>query len=45
MYTICQLNKQKYSQVFIAKAIGKEKSVVCRELKRNKDLVILRLIL
>ena len=36
-YTICVMKKQGYKQNEIAKAIGKNKSVVCRELKRNCD--------
>lgn len=36
-YTIDVLNKKKYSQTAIGEIIGKDKSVVCRELKRNCD--------
>jgi IS30 family transposase len=36
-YTIEVLNKEKYTQTAIAERIGKHKSVVCRELKRNCD--------
>jgi len=36
-YTIEILCKENYSQTAIAKRIGKDKSVVCRELKRNCD--------
>lgn len=37
-YTICVMKEQKYSQKSIADAIGRHKSVVSRELKRNCDL-------
>jgi IS30 family transposase len=36
-YTISVMNKQKCSQKLIAEYIGKDKLVVCRELKRNAD--------
>ncbi len=36
-YTIAQIKSKKYSQTAISIAIGKDKSVVSRELKRNKD--------
>lgn len=36
-YTISVMNEQNYSQKAIAEAIGKHKSVVSRELKRNSD--------
>ncbi len=36
-YTISAMYKQKYKQIDIAKAIGKDKSVVSRELKRNRN--------
>jgi len=36
-YTIDVLNKENYSRIAIAERIGKDKSVVCRELKRNCD--------
>ena len=36
-YTISVMKKQNYSQKEISKAIGKDKSVVSRELKRNCD--------
>lgn len=36
-YTIAVLKKENYSQTYIAEQIGRNKSVVCRELKRNKD--------
>ncbi|MGB0880842.1 MAG: IS30 family transposase, partial [Polaribacter sp.] len=36
-YTISCMLKQGYKQAEIAKAIGKDKSVVCREKKRNSD--------
>lgn len=36
-YIIEILKKEKYSQTAIAERIGKDKSVVCRELKRNCD--------
>jgi IS30 family transposase len=36
-YTICVMKKQGYAQNDIALTIGKDKSVVCRELKRNCD--------
>lgn len=37
-YTIEVLHKENFTQTAIAERIGKNKSVVCRELKRNKDL-------
>lgn len=37
-YTIEVLNNENFSQTEIASKINKNKSVVCRELKRNKDL-------
>ena len=37
-YTIEVLNREYYTQTDIAARINKHKSVVCRELKRNKDL-------
>jgi transposase, IS30 family len=37
-YTIAVLKKENYSQSYIAIEIGKNKSVVSRELKRNRDL-------
>ena len=37
-YTISVMYRQKYSQMEIAQAIGKNKSVVSRELKRNVNL-------
>lgn len=37
-YTIDVMNRQGYKQKDIAKAINKDKSVVCRELKRNRDM-------
>jgi len=37
-YTISCLKKQGYSQSVIAKIIGKDKSVISRELKRNANL-------
>ena len=37
-YTISVMYRQKYSQIEIAQAIGKNKSVVSRELKRNANL-------
>lgn len=37
-YTISVMHQQKYTQTAIAQAIGKDKSVVSRELKRNCDL-------
>jgi IS30 family transposase len=37
-YTIDAMKQQNYSQTAIATAIGKHKSVICRELKRNCDL-------
>jgi len=37
-YTICVMKNQSYSQTDIALTIGKNKSVVLRELKRNCDL-------
>ncbi|MEZ4907266.1 MAG: IS30 family transposase [Saprospiraceae bacterium] len=36
-YTISVMIQNKYSQTDIAKTIGKHKSMVCRELKRNSD--------
>ena len=36
-YTIDVLRKEKYSQTDIARRIGRDKSVVCRELQRNSD--------
>jgi transposase, IS30 family len=36
-YTIEVLQKEKYSQTDIAKRVGKDKSVICRELQRNSD--------
>jgi len=36
-YTISVMIKQNHSQTEIARTIGKCKSVVCRELKRNCD--------
>lgn len=36
-YTISSMLKQGYSQIDIAKAINKDKSVISRELKRNAD--------
>lgn len=36
-YTISCMLKKGYNQVQIAAAIGKNKSVVCREMKRNSD--------
>ena len=36
-YTIDVLNKENYSQTEIGIKIGKHKSVICRELKRNSD--------
>ena len=36
-YTICAMNKQGCSQKMIAQAVGKDKSVICRELKRNAN--------
>lgn len=36
-YTIEVLKKENYSQTAIAERIGKHKSVICRELKRNCD--------
>jgi transposase, IS30 family len=36
-YIIETLLKEKYSQTAIASRIGRDKSVVCREVKRNKD--------
>jgi IS30 family transposase len=36
-YTIDVLRKEKYSQTDIAERIGRDKSVVCRELQRNSD--------
>ncbi len=37
-YTIAVLKKEGFSQVKIAERIGKDKSVICRELQRNSDL-------
>jgi len=37
-YTISTMLAQKYSQTEIGKVIGKDKSVISREIKRNKDL-------
>ena len=37
-YTIASMKKSGHSQKAIAEAIGKDKSVVSRELKRNRDL-------
>ena len=37
-YTISVLLKENYSQILIAERIGKDRSVVSRELKRNRDL-------
>jgi IS30 family transposase len=37
-YTISSMLKQGYKQFEIAKAIGKDKSVISRELKRNSDI-------
>lgn len=36
-YTIASMYAQGFSQKRIAETIGKDKSVVCRELKRNRD--------
>jgi len=36
-YTIQVLREQNYSQKFISDQIGKNKSVICRELQRNSD--------
>lgn len=36
-YTISVMYGKGYSQTSIAEAIGKERSVICRELKRNRD--------
>jgi len=36
-YTISVMKQKKHSQKVIAETIGKDKSVVCRELKRNCD--------
>ena len=36
-YAIDVLRKEKYSQADIARLIGRDKSVVCRELQRNSD--------
>ncbi|NLI71296.1 MAG: helix-turn-helix domain-containing protein [Bacteroidales bacterium] len=36
-YTISVLLKQGYSQSFIAKTIGKDRSVISREIKRNSS--------
>lgn len=36
-YTICAMNKQGCSQKMIVQAVGKDKSVICRELKRNAN--------
>ena len=38
-YKIDVLRQEKYSQTAIAKLINRDKSVVCRELKRNSDKV------
>ena len=37
-YTISVLLKENYPQILIAERIGKDRSVVSRELKRNRDL-------
>lgn len=37
-YTISVLKKEGYNQKYIAQRIGKDKSVISRELKRNSDL-------
>lgn len=37
-YTLSCLLKQGYNQSKIGEVLGKNKSVICRELKRNKDL-------
>ena len=37
-YIISVLQKENYSQISIAERIGKHRSVVCRELQRNRDL-------
>lgn len=37
-YTIDVLKKEGFNQVEIAKRIGKDRSVICRELHRNSDL-------
>ena len=37
-YTISVLQKESYPQILIAERIGKDRSVVSRELKRNRDL-------
>ena len=37
-YTISVLLKENYSQILIAERIGKDRSVVSREIKRNRDL-------
>ncbi len=36
-YIIVVLRKEKHSQTDIAERIGRNKSVVCRELQRNSD--------
>lgn len=36
-YTIAQMLGQNFKQTEIAEVIGKDKSVVCREIKRNGD--------
>ncbi|MEI6866262.1 helix-turn-helix domain-containing protein, partial [Flavicella sp.] len=36
-YTICCLLKQGYNQVEIAVTIGKDKTVISKEIKRNSD--------
>ncbi len=36
-YTIARLNSKGATQTYIAEIINKDKSVVCREIKRNKD--------
>jgi IS30 family transposase len=36
-YTISEMYQSGYKQVEIAQVIKKDKSVVCRELKRNAD--------
>ena len=37
-YTISVLLKENYPQISIAERIGKDRSVVSREIKRNRDL-------
>ena len=37
-YTISVLQKENYPQIIIAERIGKHRSVVSRELQRNRDL-------